>query len=277
MQHGSWWLPLPMKFLLRKDHRWSCFWILFNHFKILSTCLSGVSVDPEFCMRGAAFFATRWVEFIITNMSWYTLILYLLFHIMHLNHDATFCFISLKENPKTGENLDASIRCLGSTIGIYTLPSTGTQCWFMSSDEYVREAMQNVESELTKTDLKLKSKVDTSSSPSDCPEFDVSDSLSDGHACTAPSNLLVMNNISTWFWTHSHTVLANSVSPCGWPSRVINKRNWPPSNLLVMNNISTWFWTHSHTVLANSLSPCGWPSRVINNRNWHSLFQSSPS
>ncbi len=118
---------------------------------------------------------------------------------MHLNDDATFCFILLKENPKTGKNLDASIRCLGSTIGIYTLPSTGTRCWFMSLDKYVKEAMQNVESELTKTDLKLKSKVNTSMSPSDCPEFDVSDSLSDGHACTAPSNLLVMNNISTRF------------------------------------------------------------------------------
>jgi hypothetical protein len=71
-----------------------------------------------------------------------------------LSLSALYC---LKEDPNTGKKFDVPTQYLGSTIGQYTIPSTGTRCWFMSSDEYVKEAVQNIESELAKIDLKLKS------------------------------------------------------------------------------------------------------------------------
>jgi hypothetical protein len=88
----------------------------------------------------------------------------------------------LKEDPKTGKCFGKPDHYLGSTVGTYTFHASGQQCWFMSSDEYVAEAVKNVQTKLSEVNRSLKSKVSTPLAPSYRPELDVSALLSDEQA-----------------------------------------------------------------------------------------------
>jgi Reverse transcriptase (RNA-dependent DNA polymerase) len=82
----------------------------------------------------------------------------------------------LKEDPKTKKKWDIPSHYLGANIGQYTIEGTGRPNghWYMSSDDYVKAAVNNVETELAKNNEKLPSRADCVISPSYRPELDVS-------------------------------------------------------------------------------------------------------
>ncbi len=91
----------------------------------------------------------------------------------------------LKEDPSTGKKYAAPDRYLGANVGLYTIPSDtpGKRYWFMSSDDYVSEAIKNVEQKLGEVDLHLKSSITTPSNVTSYrPELDVTPTLSDEKA-----------------------------------------------------------------------------------------------
>jgi Reverse transcriptase (RNA-dependent DNA polymerase) len=82
----------------------------------------------------------------------------------------------LKEDPKTKKKWDVPTHYLGANIGQYTIEGTGRPLghWYMSSDDYVKAAIDNVETKLAKSNEKLPSRADCVISPSYRPELDVS-------------------------------------------------------------------------------------------------------
>ena len=60
------------------------------------------------------------------------------------NLSALYC---LKENPSNEKRYGTPDHYLGANIGLYTLPgnTSGKQKWYMSSDDYVADAIKNDE------------------------------------------------------------------------------------------------------------------------------------
>lgn len=85
-----------------------------------------------------------------------------------------------KEDPTSKAKWGPPTRYLGANIANYQLPtSTGTKKhWSMSADDYVINAVKNVEQELAKSDKRLPTKVDCPMSSSYRPELEVSPFLS---------------------------------------------------------------------------------------------------
>jgi hypothetical protein len=79
----------------------------------------------------------------------------------------------LKEDPVTGKIYDVPTHYLGANIGQYFIPgdTSGKQeHWYMSSDNYVAEAIKNVEAHLAEVHRRLKTTITTPMSPSCKPE-----------------------------------------------------------------------------------------------------------
>ena len=74
------------------------------------------------------------------------------------------------------DNLHAPNQYLGATIKIYT-DDLGSECWAMSSDEYVKAAVADVMEDLEKWGLKLKDKAYCPYKTAYCPEMDVTPEL----------------------------------------------------------------------------------------------------
>jgi hypothetical protein len=104
----------------------------------------------------------------------------------------------LKEDPKTGKCFGKPDHYLGSTVGTCTFHATGQQCWFMSSDEYVAEAVKNVQTKLSEVSRSLKSKVSTPLAPSYWPELDDSALLPDEQAITSRTLLVYCDGRLSW-------------------------------------------------------------------------------
>ena len=70
------------------------------------------------------------------------------------NLSALYC---LKENPSNGKRYGTPDCYLGANIGLYTLPgnTSGKQKWYMSSDDYVADAIKNVEGKLAEANRQL--------------------------------------------------------------------------------------------------------------------------
>eukprot|EP00978_Attheya_sp_CCMP212_P029024 scaffold101740_cov51-Attheya_sp.AAC.2 len=83
----------------------------------------------------------------------------------------------LKKDKKTGKAYAPPERYLGANIGQYDLPDS-EKAWYMSSDDYVREAVKTVEQKLSEIGEQLvsarNSKISRPTSPGYCPEFDIS-------------------------------------------------------------------------------------------------------
>ena len=56
----------------------------------------------------------------------------------------------LKEDPLTRKKYAKPERYLGANVGEFKFPDRGT-AWYMSADDYVKEAVRNVEADLDKT------------------------------------------------------------------------------------------------------------------------------
>ena len=70
---------------------------------------------------------------------------------------------------------------LGANIGLYMLPSNtnGMQIWYIHSDDYVPDAITNVEGNLTEENLWLGVKVSTPLTARHRPELDTTQLLSE--------------------------------------------------------------------------------------------------
>jgi hypothetical protein len=86
----------------------------------------------------------------------------------------------LKKDKKTGKAYAPPERYLGANIGQYDLPDS-QQAWYMSSDDYVREAVKTVEQKLSEIGEQLvsarNSKISGPISPGYRPELDISPEL----------------------------------------------------------------------------------------------------
>jgi Reverse transcriptase (RNA-dependent DNA polymerase) len=90
-----------------------------------------------------------------------------------------------KQDPKTNAKWNKPERYLGANIGQYKIPTSisGKTCWYMSADEYIHEAIKNVESELEKIGKQLyTARVDCVMTPAYRPELDMTASLNDERA-----------------------------------------------------------------------------------------------
>ena len=76
------------------------------------------------------------------------------------NLSVSYC---LKENPSNGKRYGTPDCYLGANIGLYMLPenTSGKQKWYMSSDDYVADAIKNVEGKLAEANRQLCVKVST--------------------------------------------------------------------------------------------------------------------
>jgi Reverse transcriptase (RNA-dependent DNA polymerase) len=70
---------------------------------------------------------------------------------------------------------------LGASVGKYKFPG-GDECWYMGSDQYVKEAIRNVSTWLEKRDMRLKTKASSVLPSNYRPELDVSPLCSDEDA-----------------------------------------------------------------------------------------------
>ena len=61
---------------------------------------------------------------------------------------------------------------LGASVSKYSIPGTSEECWCMGSEQYVKEAIRNMENWLTQRGGKLKTKMSSPLSPSYAPELD---------------------------------------------------------------------------------------------------------
>jgi hypothetical protein len=84
--------------------------------------------------------------------------------------------VEVAQYPKTKKKWDIPTHYLGANIGQYAIEGTGRPKghWYMSADDYVKAAINNVETELAKNNEKLPSRADCVISPSYRPELDVS-------------------------------------------------------------------------------------------------------
>lgn len=62
---------------------------------------------------------------------------------------------------------------LGASVSKYKVPDGAEECWCMGSEQYVKEAIRNVENWLAEREGKLKTKASSPLSPSYAPELDV--------------------------------------------------------------------------------------------------------
>jgi hypothetical protein len=80
-----------------------------------------------------------------------------------------------KEDPKTRKKYGPPDRYLGANVGKYKLPGANKEHWYMSSDDYVKAAVTNVENELFKVGQRFTTRSGhTVMSQSYRPELDVS-------------------------------------------------------------------------------------------------------
>ena len=88
------------------------------------------------------------------------------------NLSALYC---LKEYPSNGKRYGTPDRYLGVNIGLYTLPgnTSGKHKWYMSSDDYVADAIKNVEGKLAEANRQLCVKVSTPMTVGYRPELDM--------------------------------------------------------------------------------------------------------
>ena len=88
------------------------------------------------------------------------------------NLSALYC---LKENPSNGKRYGTPDHYLGANIGLYTLPqnTSGKQKWYMSSGDYVADAIKNVEGMLAEANRRLCVKVSTPMMVGYRPELDM--------------------------------------------------------------------------------------------------------
>ena len=88
------------------------------------------------------------------------------------NLSALYC---LKENPSNRKGYGTPDSYLGANIGLYTLPgnTSGKQKWYMSSDDYVADAIKNVEGKLAEANRRLCVKVSTPMIVGYRPELDM--------------------------------------------------------------------------------------------------------
>eukprot|EP00978_Attheya_sp_CCMP212_P012593 scaffold31500_cov55-Attheya_sp.AAC.2 len=84
------------------------------------------------------------------------------------------------DDKKTGKAYAPPERYLGANIGKYDLPDS-QKAWYMSSDNYAREAVKTVEQKLSEIGEQLisarNSKISGPTSPGYCPELDISPEL----------------------------------------------------------------------------------------------------
>ena len=97
------------------------------------------------------------------------------------NLSALYC---LKENPSNGKRYGTPDRYLDANIGLYMLPGniSGKQKWYMSSDDYVADAIKNVEGKLAEANRQLCVKVSTPMTAGYRPDLDMTRLLSDEQA-----------------------------------------------------------------------------------------------
>ena len=81
----------------------------------------------------------------------------------------------LKENPSNGKRYGTPDCYLGANIGLYTIPgnTSGKQKWYMSSDDYVANAIKNVQGKLAEANRRLCVKVSTPMTVGYRPELDM--------------------------------------------------------------------------------------------------------
>eukprot|EP00957_Ditylum_brightwellii_P210095 15364566-Ditylum_brightwellii.AAC.1 len=87
----------------------------------------------------------------------------------------------LKEDPKTRNNYSEPKTYLGYDIDKFNFSEGRKSAWYMSSDSYIKSAVNAVEEKLHKEGLNLLKAKNTSTpiSPGYCPELDVTDELHD--------------------------------------------------------------------------------------------------
>ena len=88
------------------------------------------------------------------------------------------------ENPGNGKRYGTPDHYLGANIGLYTLlgNTSGKQKWYMSSDDYVADAIKNVEGNLVEANRRLCIKVSTLLTVRYRPELDMTRLLPDEQA-----------------------------------------------------------------------------------------------
>jgi hypothetical protein len=88
----------------------------------------------------------------------------------------------LKEDPKTGKKYDKPTRYLGANLCEYKLDDDMNTYWSISAEEYVKEAVRNVEAELDKVGMKFNSRIQGPMATGYKPELDVTPLLDPGRA-----------------------------------------------------------------------------------------------
>lgn len=76
-----------------------------------------------------------------------------------------------KEEASTGKKWDSPSRYLGANVGKYRI-SPDKEHWYLSSDDYISNAVKNVELELGKAGKALSTKIISPMAPSYHPELD---------------------------------------------------------------------------------------------------------
>ena len=100
--------------------------------------------DPDVWMQPAVKpDSTKYYEYVVIYVNDILVISHRASTIMD-NLSALYC---LKENPSNGKRYSTPDHYLGANIGLYMLPgnTSGKQKWYMSSDDYVANAIKNVE------------------------------------------------------------------------------------------------------------------------------------
>ena len=110
--------------------------------------------DPDVWMQPAVKpDGTKYYDYVLTYVN----------DILVLSHKASTimdnlsALCCLKENPSNGKRYGTPDHYLGANIGLYTLPgnTSGKQKWYMSADDYVANAIKNVEGKLAEANRQL--------------------------------------------------------------------------------------------------------------------------
>ena len=103
--------------------------------------------------------------------------------ILSVSHDTKSILQSLQRQSKLkGDKIEPPDMYLGAQLG--TMQVEGNEGWFMSSEKYVKSAIQNIEETLQKIGQRLPSKCKTPLAYGYCPELDITPELkADGLQC----------------------------------------------------------------------------------------------
>lgn len=152
---------------------------------------------------------------------------------------------------------------VGATIEEFTIPGDSRPCWSMGSQQYLKEAIRNVEKWLSDRDSQLKSKVNSPLPSQYSPELDVSPELDAADASYYASTIGVLR----WIVELGRIDVCAEVSMLA--GFIANPRE---GHLDAMMHLFTWLKTHDRSRLVMDSSIPDLMESKVNTDHWKDFY-----